>query len=159
MVIRPAVETDVPSITRLVAQHAQLGDVLPRDEPAIRASLADWLVAELDGEVAACVSLLSYRSDLAEVRSLVVADAAKGRGLGSALVHALAVEANRRNIPRLFALTRSVPFFKRAGFDVTVKDDFPEKVWQDCNLCPVRDHCDETAMVLWLDDVPHLGNS
>ena len=156
MIIRPALDSDVPAITGLVAVHAQRGDVLPRGEEAIQKSLPDWLVAEHEGQVVACVSLLSYRHDLAEVRSLVVADEVKGQGMGRALVHALVSEARRRSIPTLFALTRIVPFFERAGFELSTKDRFPEKVWQDCHICPIRDNCDETAMVLELNQIPHL---
>ncbi len=154
MKIRSALEKDVPTIVQLVALHAQRGDVLPREEEAVQKSLPDWLVAEHEGQVVACVSLLSYRHDLAEVRSLVVADEVKGQGMGKALVHALVSEARRRSIPTLFALTRTVPFFERAGFDLSTKERFPEKVWQDCHICPVRDNCDETAMVLELDQIP-----
>jgi amino-acid N-acetyltransferase len=57
-------------------------------------------------------------------------------------------EAKRRQVPTLFALTRKVPFFGRFGFQVTERDLFPEKVWQDCRLCPLMERCDETAMVL-----------
>ena len=155
MKIRSAFESDVPTIARLVALHAQRGDVLPRGVEAIQKSLPDWLVAEHEGQVVACVSLLSYRHDLAEVRSLVVADEVKGQGIGRALVHALVTEAQRRSIPTLFALTRTVTFFERAGFELSTKERFPEKVWQDCHLCPIRDNCDETAMVLEIDQIPH----
>jgi amino-acid N-acetyltransferase len=85
---------------------------------------------------------------LVEVRSLAVDEGAQGLGIGRWLMDALIEEAERREIPTLFALTRAVGFFERCGFTVVEKDMFPEKVWADCQFCPVRHHCDETAVVL-----------
>ena len=59
-------------------------------------------------------------------------------------------EGRRRGIPTLFALTRAVPFFEKMGFSITEKERFPQKVWNDCNICPLKEMCDETAMVLEL---------
>jgi N-acetylglutamate synthase-like GNAT family acetyltransferase len=148
--IRAATAADVAAIAALVASHARRGSLLPRSPQAIRHSLADWLVAENEGRLLGCVSLLAYTSGLVEVRSLAVADDAQGQGIGRRLVAALTVEARRRRVPTLFALTRAVRFFEHCGFTVTDRARFPEKVWRDCRLCPVLSHCDETAMVLSL---------
>ncbi len=51
----------------------------------------------------------------------------------------------------VFALTRAVPFFEKQGFIITDKDNFPEKVWRDCMICPVRHACDEVAVVKWIN--------
>jgi amino-acid N-acetyltransferase len=96
----------------------------------------------------ACVSLLYYTPELAEVRSLAVSDAVKGQGWGKAIVAAIIAKAEREQVPTLFALTRAVHFFEKAGFSVTEKDRFPEKVWRDCHICPLLHHCDETAVIL-----------
>ena len=104
-------------------------------------------MAETEGEILGCVSFLPYSSGLVEVRSLAVRNRYQGLGIGTRLMKALLNEASRRQIPTLFALTRKVPFFSRFGFRVTERDRFPEKVWHDCRLCPLMDHCDETAMV------------
>ncbi len=56
-----------------------------------------------------------------------------------------------RQIPTLFALTRQVPLFSRFGFLLTAKKLFPEKVWIDCQQCPLVNNCDESAMVLHLN--------
>jgi N-acetylglutamate synthase-like GNAT family acetyltransferase len=146
--VRPALPSDVPAIAALVDEHARRGELLPRTAASIGQTVADWHVGVLSGRIVACVSLLSYGPHLAEVRSLAVHDRVKGRGWGTAVVQALIVEAARRQIPRLFALTRTVPFFERCGFTVTDRLFFPEKVWRDCRQCPLKHHCDETAVVL-----------
>ena len=156
MIIRPAVAGDVAGIHGLVTEYSGRGDLLPRTVESIVDTLPDWLVAEQEGQVMACVALLPYNESLAEVRSLAVNGAVHGQGWGAAIVAAAIAEAQRRRIPMLFALTRAVPFFVRAGFAITDKVFFPEKVWRDCSICPVRECCDETAVVLHLDSVPHL---
>ena len=146
--IRPAAPHDIQGILRLVNAHARRGELLPRTALSIRDTLPDWLVGEQDGRIVACVCLLPYTPLLAEVRSLAVDDSVKGQGWGSAIVQALIVEAERRQVPTLFALTRAVHFFEKAGFIVSSKEMFPEKVWRDCTICPIRHRCDETAVVL-----------
>jgi N-acetylglutamate synthase-like GNAT family acetyltransferase len=148
--IRPAVYADVPGILTLVSEHARRGDLLPRTAAAVEQAVTDWYVAVLDGQIAGCGSLQVYGPHLAEIRSLAVHDRTKGQGWGAALVQALVSEARHRQIPRLFALTRAVPFFERCGFSTTNRFHIPEKVWRDCRSCPLQQRCDETAMVLEL---------
>jgi amino-acid N-acetyltransferase len=55
--------------------------------------------------------------DLAEVRSLVVAEAARGKGVGHGIVAALLEKAAALGIKRVFCLTFEVDFFKKHGFE------------------------------------------
>ncbi|MBP6804844.1 MAG: argininosuccinate synthase [Chloroflexi bacterium] len=151
MNIRPARETDIPAILRLVSDHARRGDLLPRSALSIRDTLHDWLVGVYpDGDIVACVSLFYYTPYLAEVRSLAVSDRVKGQGWGRTIVKEAVNEARHRNVPTLFALTRAVDFFQKVGFKITVKERFPQKVFRDCSICPLLEACDETAVVLEL---------
>ncbi len=148
MLIRSAISTDIPQILTLINEHVRRGDLLPRTAQSIRDTLSDWLVGEVDGVIVACVSLLYYTPVLAEVRSLAVSDGAKGQGWGKAIVAAIIAKAEREEVPTLFALTRAVYFFEKAGFVITDRDRFPEKVWRDCHVCPLLERCDETAVIL-----------
>ena len=154
MNIRHARSTDIPAIMILVEEHVRQGDLLPRTVESVQHSLKDWLVGKDEsGETMACVCLHRYTPELAEVRSLAVSDKVKGQGFGRTIVKALIAEARIRNIPTLFALTRVVPFFQKVGFQTTIKERFPEKVWRDCQACPVYDNCDETAVFMHLAPV------
>lgn len=146
-VVKPT-PADVPGLTALVNAFARRGDLLPRSEEAIRASLSTWVIGKVGDTIIGCGSLLLYTPVLAEVRSLAVAPAAQGTGLGRKIVEALIEEARTQEIPTLFALTRAVPFFLRLGFTITDKEQFPQKVWNDCAICPLKNNCDETAVVL-----------
>lgn len=147
MEIRTPSHEEVPQILALLNEHVRRGDVLPRTAVSIHETLTDWLVGVQDGQIIACVSLLHYTPVLAEVRSLAVADVVKGQGWGKAIVAQLIDLAQLRQVPTLFALTRVVGFFQKLQFTITEKENFPEKVWRDCDICPLKHNCDETAVV------------
>ncbi|KAB8144031.1 GNAT family N-acetyltransferase [Chloroflexia bacterium SDU3-3] len=151
IVVRTPAEADVTALTAIVNENARLGHLLPRSEASIRASLPDWLIAEVDGTVVGCASLLIMGQQLVEVRSLAVLPAYRSYGIGAKIVRTLIDQARRRGYATVFALTRAVPFFLKLGFTITEKERFPEKVWRDCAICPLQARCDETAVVLELD--------
>jgi hypothetical protein len=70
------------------------------------------------------------------------------------IVKAIIAQAKHQQVPTLFALTRAVPFFQKMGFAISSRELFPEKVWRDCNACPLLTNCDETAVVLHLTPQP-----
>jgi amino-acid N-acetyltransferase len=146
--VRRATLDDARAIADLVALGEREGQLLPRSLEAIRASIADWIVAEDRGHIIGAGSLVEMNHALAEVRSLIVAPAYRRLGIGKDMVSALIDLARTRGIPTIFTLTRAVLFFEKLGFVITEKENFPEKVWRDCSLCPVQFACDEVAMVL-----------
>ncbi|MGB1252516.1 MAG: GNAT family N-acetyltransferase [Candidatus Promineifilaceae bacterium] len=149
--LRAATLDDVETIAALVEQFVQTGDLLPRSAESIRLTINDWVVALLDDDIVGIGSLLQYTAILVEVRSLAVLDSAQGFGFGRKIVNELVEMARGRNVPTVFALTRAVPFFIKCGFTVTEKENFPEKIWHVCRICPIRDNCDEIAVVLPLE--------
>jgi amino-acid N-acetyltransferase len=151
--IRPATIHDVPRIHEIVNHHAQLGKMLFKSYAQLYEALRDFAVAEEDGRVVGCVALSIIWADLTEVRSLAVDPTCVGRGIGKQLVRWCIDEARRLGIRRLMSLTYEDAFFGKLGFVVVDKETLPLKVWTDCVRCPKRDHCDEIAMVLELQDI------
>ncbi len=147
MIIRKAIQKDAERISKLVSLGEREGQLLPRTLEGIRNSIDDWLVAEESGAIIGCAAVYEMGPTLSEIRSLAVAPGYRRNGVGAKIVEALIEEARARAIPMVFALTRAVSFFEKLGFAVTVKEDFPEKVWRDCLICPVQDACDEVAVV------------
>lgn len=152
--IRAATVHDVPELSRIINSHAELGKMLFKSYAQLYENLRDFAVYEENGHVAGCVGLSVIWADLAEVRSLAVDVACIGRGIGKQLVRWSIEEARRLQIRRIMSLTYEQRFFEKLGFIVVPKDTLPLKVWSDCVRCPKRDHCDEIAMVLTLEDVP-----
>lgn len=146
--IRRATVSDAPRIYELLNHFVRRGEILPRPLADIYQSIRDWVIVEKDGAIIGCGSLLIMWEDLAEIRSLVVSDAHQRNGYGCRIVSQLLEDARAVGIPRVFALTRIVPFFEKLGFCVTTKEALPRKVYKDCMHCLKFPICDETAVVL-----------
>jgi len=107
--ITPANSADLPAILDLLTQHG-----LPH------AGLADHLGATLAardaGAVVGSVALEHY-GDVALMRSLAVAPARRGQGLGRQLVAAAIERARQLGVRQLYLLTTTAEgYFPRFGF-------------------------------------------
>jgi len=145
--IRKARVEDVKKIHQLINQSAAQGEMLPRSLGELYDNLRDYFVYIRDGNIAGTGALHICWENLAEVRSLCVADSVRGGGIGRSLVEACVEEARTYDIGKLFLLTYQVEFFKKCGFAVTDKKVFPQKIWSDCIKCAKFPECDETAMI------------
>ncbi|MGV0634007.1 amino-acid N-acetyltransferase [Mycolicibacillus trivialis] len=113
--IRRARTTDVPAIKRLVDTYA--GKILlEKNLVTLYESVQEFWVAESAGEVIGCGALHVLWSDLGEVRTVAVAPAVTGRGIGHAIVDRLTEVARELALSRLFVLTFETEFFARHGF-------------------------------------------
>ncbi|MCC6485366.1 MAG: N-acetyltransferase [Armatimonadetes bacterium] len=146
MEIRKARIADVPGIAKLINRQAGIGNVLPRSEEELCDALRDFFVAEVKGGIVGCSSLKIMGGDLAEVRSLVVADEAQGTGLGKSLVNACLEEAAVLGLSCVFALTAVPHFFEKLGFRQVPRSTFPQKIWRDCSKCKFFEACREVAV-------------
>lgn len=147
-IIRKARASDVPAMQRLVNFFADRGDMLHRSLAQLYESLRDFFVAEEDGEVVGCVALHVVWRDLAEIRSLAVAEEAQGKGYGKRLVLECLREAPTLDIERVFALTYKPAFFENLGFRVCDRAELPRKVWTECVHCPKFYDCQEIAVII-----------
>jgi amino-acid N-acetyltransferase len=145
--LRRAEEGDVPALVRLIESYAGQGLLLRRSEESLRAGLADFRVAEDQGEIVGCGALMSLGGPgLGEIRSLAVRPDRAGQGIGRKIVEALVDDAPARGFAELLALTRRVSFFEAFGFTVTKRELFLDKLMVDCRTCPLNVCCDETAL-------------
>lgn len=144
--VRQARLSDADKICELIAYWAEQGENLPRDKADVLQAIQSFAVAEIDDEVVGCAALYVYSTGLAEIRSLGLFPQAQGKGLGAELVAFLLWKARELGITRTIVLTRVPEFFGRLNFRLTVKDKLPEKVMKDCELCPRKNNCDETAL-------------
>lgn len=149
--IRPARISEVGAMLAIFAGEVEAGRMLPRTPAEMRAHIDDWLVAERNGALVGCVSLVHFNDSLAEVRSLAVTEEYRGNGLGGKLIKSALELAAARGKSRVLALTRAAPVFLKLGFEVDRVANYPEKVWRDCQMCPLREQCDEVAVIYQLD--------
>lgn len=148
--IRKAKIGDVREIQKMLANHAQQGDLLPRSLSELFDNLRDIFVFVDNNqpEIIGTCSMHICWEDLAEIRSLVVRDPYRRQGIGKKLVEACISEAITLDLRRIFVLTYKVKFFQRIGFREVDKATLPHKIWADCLKCVKFPECDETAMII-----------
>jgi amino-acid N-acetyltransferase len=151
--IRKAVIQDIKPIHKLLGHYADQGLLLPRALSELYDHLRDFSVIEDksqgDSIVAVCALGICWE-DLAEIRSLAVAENQQGKRLGSKLVEAALEEAKSLGLQNVFALTYIPGFFSRFGFKQVEKSVLPHKIWADCLKCPKFPDCDEKAVFIEL---------
>ncbi len=146
--LRKAQMSDVNHIHKLLIEYASKGDMLSRSLSELYESLRDFNVYEEDGQLIGAAALHILWSDLAEVRSVAVAEGYGRKGLGEKLVQACIAEARELGLKRVFCLTYKPDFFAKLGFRLVDKSELPHKVWSDCIKCVKFPDCDENAMIL-----------
>lgn len=151
--IRSARMADVKAIYNLLHHFSGKGLLLGRSLSSLYDQLRDfkvWADTESLGDEAPVLGVCALHicwENLAEIRSLAVAEAEQGKGLGSQLVRACLAEAEKFGINRVFTLTYQPEFFKKLGFRSIDKNELPHKVWSDCIQCPKFPDCNEEALV------------
>jgi amino-acid N-acetyltransferase len=100
---------DLPALERLLRDAGLPASGLPE-------ALDDYLVARSGERIVGAVGA-EYRGAVALVRALAVAPAARGQGLGGALVEALVADARRMGTRYLLAPAgKAADYFARLGF-------------------------------------------
>jgi amino-acid N-acetyltransferase len=152
MIIRQAKTSDAEAINELISLYAELDKMLFRSMASIYELIQTFAVAEEDGRVIGCGALSVVWQDLAEIKSLAVAEGSFGRGIGRSIVEFCLEKARSLGIKKVFALTLEPEFFEKLGFRRVNRMELPMKVWSDCAMCPKQDNCDETALIISLQD-------
>jgi amino-acid N-acetyltransferase len=144
---RKAVLPDARAIHELIQEYAHEGLLLPRTLAELCENVRDFTVIDDGGKVIACGALHLYGPHLAEVRSIAVARERKGQGVGSQLIEALLKEADEHQTEQVCLFTRAPEFFTKLGFVAVPHQSLPDKIYKDCQSCPMFTKCDEVAMV------------
>jgi amino-acid N-acetyltransferase len=147
MNVRSAKISDVTAINALINSYAERDRMLFRSLADIYENLQTFIVAELDKTIVGCCALEVIWADLAEIKSLAIDEAYKGKGIGRELVAAAVEQAVKLGVSRIFALTLEPAFFEKSGFEIVEKEALPMKVWSDCARCSKQQNCDEIAVI------------
>ena len=144
--IRPARMGDVKAIHGLLQQFAEKGLLLGRSISSLYDQLRDFIVYDEGGVQGVCALHICW-DNLAEIRSLAVAENMQGKGIGKMLVSSCLEEAMSLEIDNVFVLTYQAGFFRKLQFVDTEKSELPHKIWSDCLQCPKFPDCDEEALI------------
>jgi len=138
---------DVPQIHQLINYFADRDEMLPRSLSEIYENLRDYFVYRQGERMLACSALHIIWSDLAEIKSVAVAEEYQKKGIGTTLVEACLKEAESLGIPTVFCLTYQPSFFEKFGLGQIDKMELPRKVWTECFRCPKFPDCGEVALI------------
>lgn len=142
--LRPARGDDLAPILRLLG-----GEGLPA--AGVEEFLATFVVAESDGDLVGVAGLEIHGRD-GVLRSVAVAPAARGEGLGARLTRRVVDDARSAGLRNLYLLTTTADaWFPRHGFRVIPRDQASPQVQGSVEFreaCPAS----ATAMVLELDE-------
>ncbi len=148
---RNATVKDVEIIYSLISHYAQSDKMLFRSKAYIFENLQMFSVAEANGKIVGCCALQVIWADLAEIKSLAVADGYQNKGVGKALIEKATEQTKNLGVKKVFALTLEPAFFEKYGFTIVNTETLPMKVWSDCAKCTKQDNCDEIAVELVLN--------
>ena len=156
MIVRPLLPSDWPAVAAIFAEGIATGDAtfettVPAWTDWDARHLADHrFVAELDGEVAGWIAIVPYSSRAAYrgvgEESVYVAERARGRGVGRALLSTLIESARTGGLWTLQAgvfpeNTGSIALHRALGFrDVGVRERIGQLdgAWRDVVLLELR---------------------
>ena len=116
VIIRPARTGDVKAIRQLVDSYAAPGQMLSKETVTLYESVQEFTVAEIDGKVVGCGALHVLWDDLAEVRTVAVAQEFHKQGIGHQILSKIIDRAREVGVARIFCLTFQTQFFGRHGF-------------------------------------------
>ena len=114
--VRPARTSDVKAIRELVDSYAAPGQMLSKETVTLYESVQEFVVAEKDGVVIGCGALHVLWEDLAEVRTVAVAQSFHKQGIGHLILAEIIRRAREIGIKRIFCLTFQTQFFGSVGF-------------------------------------------
>ncbi len=138
MSIQPAAQNDLPAIFQLLEMSG-----LPSD--GLAEHIGSTLVVRAGSEITGCAALEVY-APYALLRSVAVAPAHRGRGLGIRLAHAALAAARQRGLTHVYLLTETAgDFFPRFGFRVIDRASVPPSVKQSVEFTMA---CCESALVM-----------
>lgn len=112
------------------------------DAAEVAPGFGAFFVASIDGEAVGCGAVRRIEDSVAEVKRMYVRTAARGRGIGGAILVALETEARALGVSRLVLETgvrqpEALALYRRFGFDVI--PPFGEYVESPLSVCMAKD--------------------
>ncbi len=139
----------IKQMQELVLQDVENGNILVRNESEMATTIRSYTVV-YDGDLlVGFVALHIHSITLAEIRSLVVRDSYRGKGIGKKLIQNCIDEGKNLELQELLVLTYKQALFEKFGFEVIEKASIPDtKIWADCIKCKHFPICDEISLTL-----------
>lgn len=149
--VRSADRGDTDAIRAMIESCALDGALLRRHRDDIEPAIPGFVVGERSCDrgtrtILGCAALVACGASLAEVRSVAVAPAARGTGLGRSMIERLVDTAAALGMDRLFLLTKVPGFFERLGFRDVDPASLPDSFLHDLVLAQQRTYLAKHVM-------------
>jgi amino-acid N-acetyltransferase len=122
--------------------------ILDRSADEIATNIRSYVLAKEGEKIVGYTALHIHSSTLAEVRSLIVDESARGKSVGKKMVRYALEEAEALGLNEVLVLTYLPQFFLKLGFEEIAKESIPEqKIWADCIKCIHFPVCNEVSLM------------
>jgi len=139
---------DIPAMLALVESEVQSGVILKRSADEIATNIRSYVLAKEGERLVGYTALHIHSPRLAEIRSLIVNEAFRGRSVGRQMVSYALEEARELGLEEVLVLTYLPEFFLKMGFAEIAKESIPEqKIWADCIKCIHFPVCNEVSLM------------
>ena len=143
---------DIPDMLDLVAEEVKSGVILDRNAEEIATNIRSYVLAKEGERLVGYTALHVHSPRLAEIRSLIVNEAFRGRSVGKEMVLFALDEARALGLEEILVLTYVPQFFLKMGFEEIAKESIPEqKIWADCIKCIHFPVCNEVSLMYHID--------
>ena len=132
----------------LVSDEVRRGVILERSEEEMANAIRSYHIVRDEGEIVGFCALYVYSPTLGELRSLIVRESHRGRGIASVLIESIKAEAKSLGLSEVLVLTYREKLFEKLGFVIIDKTLLPNhKIWADCIKCQHFPNCNEIALL------------
>jgi amino-acid N-acetyltransferase len=144
--------SDIPQMQALVTGEVKDGIILNRTEDEVATNIRSYVLAKDKDKLVGYTALHIHSKRLAEIRSLIVDEAYRGKNVGKRMVEFTLNEAKTLGVEEdVLVLTYLPQFFEKLNFNEINKEVIPEhKIWADCIKCIHFPVCNEVALVFKL---------
>ncbi len=138
----------VEEMQRLVQPFVDDGTILVRSADEIATNIRSYTLAFDDNRLIGFTALHIHTVKLAEIRSLIIHQDYREKGVGSELVSLALSEGDKLGLKEVLVLTYKQSFFEKLGFSEIPKESLPEhKIWADCIKCKLFPLCNEVSLI------------
>ena len=138
----------VEHMQELVKPYVEDGTILERSADEIATNIRSYTLAFDNEKLIGFSALHIHTTKLAEIRSLIVHESFRDKGVGKELVSLGLEEGNDLGLLEVLVLTYKQAFFEKLGFVEIPKESLPEhKIWADCIKCKHFPLCNEVSLI------------
>ncbi len=140
---------DIVTMQSLVVDEVKEGIILKRSDDEVATNIRSYVLAKEEEKLVGYTALHIHSPRLAEIRSLIVSRAYRGKHIGRKLVEFTLEEARELGVSEeVLVLTYLSAFFEKIGFFEISKESIPEhKIWTDCIKCIHFPVCNEVSLI------------